>query len=140
MLSYPVILEHDAPTGAYVVSCLDIPEMHSVGYDEDEALLNARDGLESALDIYLEERRPIPLPSEPSPGVRVVTLPAQVSLKVLLHNEMLKQGVRKAELARRLDWRLPQVERLLSLNHASRLDQLERAARVLGKQVEVRVV
>ncbi len=140
MLSYPVILEHDAPTGTLVVSCLDIPEMHSVGDDEDEALLNARDALESALDIYLEERRPIPLPSEPSPGVRVVTLPAQVSLKVLLHNEMLKQGVRKAELARRLDWRLPQVERLLSLNHASRLDQLERAARVLGKQVEVRVV
>lgn len=140
MLSYPVILEHDAPTGAYVVSCLNIPEMHSVGDDEDEALLNACDALESALDIYLEERRPIPLPSEPPPNARIVTLPAQVSLKVLLHNEMLKQGVRKAELARRLDWRLPQVERLLSLNHASRLDQLERAARVLGKQVEVRVV
>ncbi len=96
--------------------------------------------LESALDIYLEERRPIPLPSEPSPNARMVTLPAQVSLKVLLHNEMLKQGVRKAELARRLDWRLPQVERLLSLNYASRLDQLERAARVLGKQVDVRVI
>lgn len=140
MLSYPVILEHDAPTGTFVVSCLDIPEMHSVGDDEDEALLNACDALESALDIYLEERRPIPLPSEPPPNARIVTLPAQVSLKVLLHNEMLKQGVRKAELARRLDWRLPQVERLLSLNHASRLDQLERAARVLGKQVEVRVV
>jgi antitoxin HicB len=123
-----------------MVDCPDIPEMHSVGYEEDEALLNARDGLESALDIYLEERRPIPLPSEPSPGARMVTLPAQVSLKVLLHNEMLKQGVRKAELARRLDWRLPQVERLLSLNYASRLDQLERAARVLGKQVDVRVV
>ncbi len=140
MLNYSVILEHDTPTGAYIVSCPDIPEMHSVGYEEEEAMLNAWDGLESALDIYLEERRPIPLPSEPLPGARTVTLPAQVALKVLLHNEMLKQGVRKAELARRLDWRLPQVERLLSLNCASRLDQLERAARVLGKQVDVRVV
>ena len=53
---------------------------------------------------------------------------------------MLKQGVRKAELARRLDWRLPQVERLLNLNHAARLDHLERAARVLGKQVDVQMV
>lgn len=140
MLNYSVILEHDMPTGAYIVSCPDIPEMHSVGYEEEEAMLNAWDGLESALDIYLEERRPIPLPSEPLPGARTVALPAQVALKVLLHNEMLKQGVRKAELARRLDWRLPQVERLLSLNCASRLDQLERAARVLGKQVDVRVV
>lgn len=139
MLIYPVELVPD-DNGTLLVTCPDLPEVASVGDDEDEALLNVVDAIETALDIYLEERRPIPLPSEPPTGARAVTLPAQVSLKVLLHNEMLKQGVRKAELARRLDWRLPQVERLLSLNHASRLDQLERAARVLGKQVEVRVV
>jgi antitoxin HicB len=139
MLIYPVELVPD-DNGTLLVTCPDLPEVASVGDDEDEALLNVVDAIETALDIYLEERRPIPLPSEPPTGARAVTLPAQVSLKVLLHNEMLKQGVRKAELARRLDWRLPQVERLLSLNHASRLDQLERAARVLGKQVDVRVV
>ncbi len=139
MLIYPVELVPD-DNGTLLVTCPDLPEVASVGDDEDEALLNVVDAIETALDIYLEERRPIPLPSEPPTDARAVTLPAQVSLKVLLHNEMLKQGVRKAELARRLDWRLPQVERLLSLNHASRLDQLERAARVLGKQVEVRVV
>ena len=139
MLVYPVELVPD-DNGTLLVTCPDLPEVASVGDHEDEALLNVVDAIESALDIYLEERRPIPLPSEPPPGARTVTLPAQVALKVLLHNEMLKQGVRKAELARRLDWRLPQVERLLSLNCASRLDQLERAARVLGKQVDVRVV
>jgi antitoxin HicB len=33
----------------------------------------------------------------------------------------------KAELARRLHCHLPQIDRLLDLNHASRLDQLEAA-------------
>jgi antitoxin HicB len=139
MLTYSVELTPD-DNDTLLVTCSDIPELTSVGDDEDEALLNARDALESALELYQETRRPIPLPSPPAEGGFTVTLPAALSLKVLLHNEMLKQGVRKAELARRLDWRLPQVERLLNLNHAARLDHLERAARVLGKQVDVQMV
>ena len=139
MLTYSVELTPD-DNDTLLVTCSDIPELTSVGDDEDEALLNARDALESALELYQETRRPIPLPSPPTEGSGTVTLPAALSLKVLLHNEMLKQGVRKAELARRLDWRLPQVERLLNLNHAARLDHLERAARVLGKQVDVQMV
>jgi antitoxin HicB len=45
--------------------------------------------------------------------------------------------VGKAELARRLNRHLPQVDRLLNLRHASRLDQLEAAFRALGKQISV---
>ncbi len=47
------------------------------------------------------------------------------------------QGVRKAELARRLGWKGPQVDRLFDLEHASRLDQLEAAAKALGKHIDV---
>jgi antitoxin HicB len=49
---------------------------------------------------------------------------------------MLKQGVRKSELARRLNWHLPQVDRLLDLTHSSGLEQLEKAIGVLGKRAE----
>jgi antitoxin HicB len=50
--------------------------------------------------------------------------------------------VGKAELARRLNYHLPQVDRLLDLTHASRLDQIEAAFRALGKQllIEIREV
>jgi antitoxin HicB len=50
---------------------------------------------------------------------------------------MLKQGVRKSELARRLNWHAPQVDRLLDLTHTSRLEQLEKAVGVLGKRLDV---
>jgi antitoxin HicB len=50
---------------------------------------------------------------------------------------MTEQGVKKAELARRLGWHRPQVDRLFNLNHASRLDQIEAAARALGCHIEV---
>jgi antitoxin HicB len=61
------------------------------------------------------------------------------SAKLGVYQAMTEQGVRKAELARRLGWHMPQVDRLLDLRHASRLDQIEAAARALGRVVEVRV-
>ena len=50
---------------------------------------------------------------------------------------MRAQSVGKAELARRLNCHLPQVDRLLDLLHSSRLDQLEAAFRALGKRISV---
>ena len=40
-------------------------------------------------------------------------------------------------LTRRLGWHTPQVDRLFDLRHASRLDQIEAAAAVLGRHLEV---
>jgi len=61
------------------------------------------------------------------------------SVKLGLYAEMLKQGVRKSELARRLNCHLPQVNRLLDLTHASRLEQLEAAINALGKRLDVMI-
>ena len=45
---------------------------------------------------------------------------------------MRAEGVGKAALARRLGVALPQIDRLLDLRHASRLDAIERALAALG--------
>jgi antitoxin HicB len=139
MLSYPVKMELDT-NNAYLVTFPDIPEAVSVGDDKDEALLNALDALESAIEIYFDEKREIPVPSKPRKGQSVVTLPALVVSKVLLANEMIRQGIRKSELARRLDVHMPQVDRLLDPRHSSRLDAIEAAFNKLGKRLEVSIV
>ena len=46
--------------------------------------------------------------------------------------------VGKAELWRRLDWHLPQVDRLLTMTHGSKLEQLEAAFGVLGRRIRLR--
>ena len=68
-----------------------------------------------------------------------VTLPALTEAKLALYSAMRTARVSKAELSRWLNWHLPQVDRLLDLRHASRLDQLEAAFRTLGKQLSVQV-
>jgi len=138
MLSYPVKLELDT-NNTYLVTFPDIPEATSVGDDEDEALLNALDALESAIEIYFDEKREVPAPSKPKKGQPVVTLPALVVSKILLANEMIRQGIRKSELARRLDVHMPQIDRLLDPRHSSKLDAIEAAFSKLGKRLDISV-
>jgi antitoxin HicB len=138
MWDYPVTLEKDSD-GSILVSFPDVPEAHTFGADADEAMLRAVDALETALAAYVEDGKDLPAPSRPRRGQRTVHPAALVALKLGIFQAMRDEGVRKAELARRLGWHLPQVDRLLDLNHASRLDQIEAAIAALGRRLDVRM-
>lgn len=137
MLDYPVTLTRDGDS--VLVTFPDVPEAITFGSDREEALLQAVDALETALSFYIDARKPLPVPSKPKRGQRTVRPSALECAKLGVYQAMTEQGIRKAELARRLGWHMPQVDRLFDLNHASRLDQLETAARVLGRHIEVNV-
>ncbi|RFP18246.1 MULTISPECIES: type II toxin-antitoxin system HicB family antitoxin [unclassified Duganella] len=139
MLNYPITLTPDS-NGTYLVGFPDFPEANSVGDDIADALANAGDALESALSIYFDERRPIPLPSANNTGNAVVSLSALGTAKVLLWNEMHAQNMRKADLARRLDVHMPQVDRLFDLTHSSKIEFVEQAAKALGKTLNVSLI
>jgi antitoxin HicB len=137
MLQYPVILERD-DNDTIRVSFPDFPEAHTFGDDRAEALERAHDALATVLDAYMRDRQRIPSPSRRSgPSVDV---PALTAAKVEIYQAMRASKVGKAELARRLGWHPPQVDRLLNVRHRSRLDQLEAAARALGRRLHVLVV
>jgi antitoxin HicB len=137
MFDYPVTLTPDGDT--VLVTFVDVPEALTFGADDDEALLQAVDALETALAFYVDARRPLPVPSRPKRGQRTVRPSALESAKLGVYQAMTEQGIKKSELARRLGWHMPQVDRLFDLRHASRLDQIEAAARVLGRHLEVRI-
>ena len=138
MLDYPVVLDAQ-PEGGFVVTFPDVPEAITQGEDEQEALLYAVDALETALSFYIDARKPLPAASKAKRGQRTVRPSALEGAKLGVYQAMTEQGIKKAELARRLGWHMPQVDRLFDLRHASRLDQIEAAARVLGRVLEVRI-
>ncbi|MGH8521986.1 MAG: type II toxin-antitoxin system HicB family antitoxin [Gammaproteobacteria bacterium] len=135
-LDYPVSLE-PAEEGGFVVTFPAVPEAITQGEDEEEALARAADALETALEFYTEEGRDLPKPGKPRRGQRSVRPSALICVKLAVYQTMRDEGVRKAELARRLGWHLPQVDRLLDLHHASRLDQAEAALHALGRRLVV---
>jgi antitoxin HicB len=138
MFDYPVTLTPD-DNGTLLVTFADVPEAITFGADEGEALLNAADALETGLSFYVDARRPLPRPSKPAKGQKTVRPSALECTKLGVYQAMMDQGMKKSELARRMGWHMPQIDRLFDLRHASRLDQLEAAARALGKSIYVEV-
>lgn len=140
MFTYPVRLTPDKDDGGFVVTFPDIPEAITQGDTEAAALRAAHDALVTALDFYFEDGRTVPLPSRAKRGQRTVELPASLAAKVLLLNEMIRQRVRPAELARRLKTTPQEVNRLTDVRHTTRIDGIALALRALGKQLEIRAV
>ena len=139
MFLYPVTLKRDKKSG-FVVTFKDIPEAITQGETEAEALAAARDALETALDFYFEDNRSVPAPSKVKRGQPVVELPASLSAKILLLNEMIEQHIRPAELARRLNTTPQEVNRLTNVQHTTRIDGIAAALKVLGKRLDMRAV
>ncbi len=138
MLRYRVRLSKDT-NDTILVDVPAVPEAHTFGDDRAEALLRAVDAIETALMGYIEDRRAIPAPDAGPGRGTAVTLPPLTEAKLALYEAMRTARIGKAEMARRLNCHLPQVDRLLDLGHASRLDQLESAFRVLGKRLTISI-
>lgn len=135
-MQYPAIFS-PAEEGGFVVTFRDIPEAITQGDDEAEAMDMAADALLTSMDFYFEKKRPVPLPSKPQHGERLVRLPLNVSAKVLLLNQMLARGVRQKELAERMGAKPQEVSRLMDLKYASKIDAIDEAMRALGARLEV---
>ena len=137
MFSYPARVTRDGD--GFMVSFPDIPEALSGAKDRDEAIALAADALTTAMDFYFEDRRAVPAPSAPKRGQITIDLPASVSAKVLLLNEMIAQGKRPAELARLMDARPQEVTRLIDLHHPTKIDTVAAALLALGRRLDLRL-
>jgi antitoxin HicB len=136
MLRYPVKLTRD-DNGTILVTAPDLPEVSTFGKDATDALVHAADAIATALQGRITVREKIPAPSAPRRGQRLVALAAIVAAKLELYRAMIETKTRKADLARKLGIHAPQVDRLLDLDHRSQLDQIEAAARAIGREFHI---
>lgn len=135
---YPA--KFDPEDGGFNVSFRDIPEALTCGDNYDDAVEMAKNALLTSMDFYFEDHRKVPMPSTPRKDEVLIELPASVFAKVLLLNEMVEQNVSNAELARRIDVKPQEVQRITNLAHSTKIDTIAKAINALGKQFELRVV
>ena len=137
-MHYPVEFVPE-DNGTITVYVPDLPGCHTFGHDRAEALTRAVDAAEGMLAALLADGEDIPIPSEAA-GRPTIALPAMSVAKIALYQAMRNAKIGKAELAQRIGWELPQVERVLDLGHGSKIEQVEVALRALGKQIEIQVL
>lgn len=120
----------------YTVSFRDMKEAITCGSSFDEAMLMAEDIILCWIDVYFEKNEFVPMPSD---GLydceHWVFLPDSIFAKVLLHNEMLRAKISKAELARLMGTNSPEIQRILSARHKTKIDTISKALSKLGKHL-----
>ena len=120
------------------VTAPDFPEVATFGDDTAEALLRAVDAIATAIQGGISDSEDVPRRPLPQAAAEErEALPALLWAKLELYRVMRQTGTRKADLARRLKVHPPQIDRLLDLDHDSRWDQIERAARAMGRELHI---
>lgn len=135
-MRYPVDVFSDG-RGFFVV-CRDVPE--ATGHDDDRcsAFEACKASLICVFDDYFTSREAIPLPGDP--GQDFIIVPSSVTSKVLLLNEVVNQHVSNSELAKRMGLKRQEITRLFDLNHATKIDTIQKALECLGKRLELRAL
>ena len=138
MEAYLALFELDRKSGGYVVTFPDFGYGVTQGETGVEAMDMAQDLLMLTIGDYIKESKPLPVPRRHRGAkFRPVALPALQAAKVDLYVSFLESGLKKAELARRIGIPKTHIDRLFSLRHHSRLDQIEAAFAALGKRLHV---
>lgn len=137
-MRYPLSLRPDQ-NGTIIAQAVDVPGALTMGNDAADAVEQAADALVTLFAYLMAEGEPIPQPSRPKHGQPCAVLPPTVAAKLAIYEAMRHQGLTQAALAARLGCDPRQVRRLLDLDHASTLAQLERGLAALGKRLVLEV-
>jgi len=138
MEPYLALFEPDREAGGYVVTFPDFGYGATQGETDEESMEMAQDLLMLTIGDYIRESKPLPAAKRHRGSkFRPVTLPALQAAKVDLYLAFLASGLKKAELARRIGIPKTHIERLFSLRHHSRLNQIEAALAALGKRLHI---
>lgn len=138
MLKYTIQITRD--TTGFMAVCNDMPKFVTAGETEDEIIALAPEAFEMAVECYMDENIPVPLPSgDVMETGCVIVLSVTLSAKIELYNTLLASHVSKSELARRMGIPNQNIKRLLSPSTKSRLDTMESAFAALGKRLDISV-
>jgi antitoxin HicB len=138
MEPYLALFEPDREAGGYVVTFPDFGYGATQGETDKEAMEMAQDLLMLTIVDFIRESKRLPKPKgHRGSKFRPVELPALQAAKVDLYTTFLESAMRKAEFARRIGIPKTHIDRLFSLRHHSRLDQIEAAFAALGKRLHI---
>lgn len=131
--AYPAKVTKDG--SLYVVTFRDVGEAITQTDSKEKVLKVALSVLEDVAEVYMEEGRPFPLASARRKGEVLIELPISFSAKVVLHNSMLKNKVRQADIARLLNIPTSEVARIVNPRTKIKIDTLALAIRATGGQI-----
>lgn len=118
--------------GDSIVQFRDVPEAATqVGKDDDLKTL-AADALITLFSDYMETDEIIPSASAPRKGEVLIELPLSFVAKIILHNSMLENRYRQADIARSMGIPTSEVARIVNPKNKTKIDTIAMAIKAAG--------
>ena len=136
-ITYPARITAQQGSAAFLVEFVDLPGTFTEGRTLEEAMFNASEMLSAMLGWHLDESHEIPVPTVGLKGAHYIAPDAKTQAVLLLRHA--RGGRSIADLARALETSWPQAKRLEDQHHWPSLKTLDKAARVLGKRLVLRM-
>ena len=89
---YAVLLKKE-PSGGYVVTCRDLPQLITQGESIEDALIEASDAMDEVFAAYVINNLKLPEPSPVQRGEYMVTPPARIEIALAQFNTSLTNSV-----------------------------------------------
>ncbi|MEP6826448.1 MAG: type II toxin-antitoxin system HicB family antitoxin [Aestuariivirga sp.] len=137
MIKYRVKLEDDE--GTVLVTAPDFPGVITFGDTREQALEYAVGAFREMIAGKIHYSEPIPKPSRVKAGEPFIVLPLQTEMKIRLYESLQENGMKKAELARRMKLHRQEIDRLLDFKQSTSIGKIESAFAALGKQLKIEV-
>ena len=138
MIKYRVKLTPD-DNGTFLVTAPDFPEVITFGETREDALHHAVGAFREMIAGKIHYGEPIPKPSRVKAGEPFIVLPLQTEMKIKLYESLQENGMKKAELARRMKLHRQEIDRLLDFKQSTSIGKIEQAFAALGKQLKIEV-
>ena len=125
--AYPCLFEaeeDESYDGWYNVSFPDIPGALTCGRDWKTAMIMAEDCLVVSLASYVDRQKELPTPSAWAKGQEIMTVQPLIAAQLDLYQAMREQTVPISDLAQRLNLSEADVERLLSLDYKTSINEV----------------
>ena len=132
---YPAKIENTGD--ATYISFRDIPEVLWYATDAEDIQGQATEALTTALSYYFKENRTIPTASRVKKGEIPIDLPLSYVSKIILHNTMLENRVRPADLARLLDVPTSEIARVTNPKIKTKIDTMALAVSAAGGHMQL---
>ena len=135
--SFPVLIERDGD--CLVLSFRDVPEaLGQISATEESNLsTEAAGALMIALRYYFKNGQTIPEGSKPRTGEKLIDLPLSFVAKIILHNTMIRNNVRPADLARLLSVPTSEVARITNPTYKTKIDTMAAAVSASGGRMRL---
>lgn len=127
------------PDGGFLVTFPDVPEAITFGDTMAEARISGAEALGLALRGIAVMGRSLPRPQAAGKGLVPIAVAPDTALKLAVVEAFAQSGLSKRELARRLGKAEGEARRILDPDHPTKVQALEAALAVLGKDIVISV-